>query len=67
MLPSGRSEIGGESNPFGRKARVPDLPDPPVCPPRVEGACVGDRPRPLPARRVRVLFEKDPPRIQATR
>jgi hypothetical protein len=42
------SEFGGESNPFGREARVTDFPDPPVCPPRVEGAYVADRRRPLP-------------------
>jgi len=40
-------ELGGESNPFGRQSRVTDFPDPPVCPPRVEGACVSYRPRPL--------------------
>jgi len=57
MLACGCSEIGGESNPFGRTARVPDFPDPPVRPPRVEGAYVADRRRPLPARRNR------PPRI----
>ena len=48
MLASSGSELGGESIPFGREARVTDFPDPPVCPPRVEGAYVADRRRPLP-------------------
>ena len=48
VLASASSELGGESNPFGREARVADFPDPPVCPPRVEGAHVVDRRRPLP-------------------
>jgi len=49
MLPCPGPKFGGESNPFGRHARVTDFPDPPVCPPRVEGAYVADRRRPLPS------------------
>jgi hypothetical protein len=49
MLACFGPRLGGESIPFGRHARVPDFPDPPVCPPRVEGACVADRRRPLPS------------------
>jgi hypothetical protein len=47
MLAWLRSEIGGESNPFGQTARETDFPDPPVCPPRVEG--VANHRRPLPS------------------
>jgi hypothetical protein len=48
MLASLCLKLGGKSNPFGREARVTDFPDPPVCPPRVEGAFVADCRRPLP-------------------
>jgi hypothetical protein len=48
MLASVCSELGGASNPSGCETHVADFPDPPVCPPRVEGAYVANRRRLLP-------------------